>query len=454
MTMEPKSMHAGRTPPTWKDKVAKDTGSISRRGYRAVGVSTGLFLLWAMLFPLSGAVIADGKVISAGQNKLLQHPRGGVVRAIHAKDGAFLTKGDLVAVIEPASALAELAQLSSERDLLRAKQSRLTANKSKTRTFVRLKPEPVSLSELRGTASLRLSTHHEALVFGEQEREFNAANRHHESELSALQNQLFTLESEFEGVTRQIEQGKSRLALLDQQYQSMAPLVQKGYVAKVRLWNLSADRLDASARLASLEADYDSLVGKMGETRDKMQSLLSKREQENSRELTEVLAELASIEERIRAAQKAVDYADIRAPVAGTLTNLSVHTIGGVVEAGATIAELVPSGEPLEIEARIAPNNINSVSLDQPADVVITALNQRLYDPLPGKVTYVAADSQLDPNTGEPFFTDRAPDTDPCQSSPVSHRDPRQEPKGRLRPTTHHCSRKARLKLSVTGSKA
>lgn len=392
---------------TWKDQVAKDTSTITKRGYRAVGLSMGVFFLWAMAFPISGAVIANGKVISAGQNKLLQHPRGGVVQEIHAQDGSFLNKGDLVAVIEPASAIAELAQLASQRDLLLAKQSRLMATKSGEPNFIALKPTILSISELRGTTSLQGTPADQNLVFGEQELEFKAASQRHESELSALQNQLSTLRSEFEGVTRQIRQSKSRVSLLDLQYESMAPLAQKGYVAKVKLWDLSANRLDASSRLAALESSSDSLVSKMEEVKDRMQTLLSTRVQENSRELTEVLSELASIEERISAARKAVEYSEIRASVAGTLTNLSVHTIGGVVEAGATIAEVVPSSEPLQIEAKIAPNDINSVSLGQSADVVITALNQRLYDPISGKVGYVSADSQLDANTGEPFFTAR-----------------------------------------------
>ena len=397
--------------PSWKDGVAKDTNGISRKGYIAVAITLGVFIAWAVLFPLSSAVVAVGAVIAAGQNKLLQHPTGGVVRQIAVNDGAVLKKGDLVAIIEPAPAKAELAALIAQRDLLLAKKSRLLSSKSNAKEYETLRPTTISMLDLRGAASFlptqSIPTQNSGLIYVEQKAEFDAGKKRFESELSALKNQQITLNGEFEAVSRQIKRNKSRLALLNKQHKKIAPLAKAGYVAKSRIWEIEANQLDISSRIAALEGNFDGLASRMEEVSDKMATLVASRDQENSRELTQILTDLASIEERVGVARKMVAYSEIRAPVAGTLTNLTVHTIGGVVEAGAQIAQIVPSSQPLLIEARITPADVNSISIDQSADIVISAFNPRLQDPIEGKVIYVSADAQLDQNTGENFFITR-----------------------------------------------
>jgi len=364
--------------------------------------------MWGATFPLASAVVATGKVISSGQNKLLQHPSGGVVRAISAEDGAFLKKGQLVATIEPASAIAELASLTANRNLLLAKKSRLMAAKSGADAYEMPKPAALSFADLRGsTSAVAVSEHTGSLVYQEQEAEFNASTLRHKSELSLLQNQLTSLEGDYYSKGNQLEQQKARLALLEKQYVEMEPLVENGHVARIRLWDLESNRLQVKTEVAELEGMLDALIGKMDEIKDQIAVTSATREQKNSRELTDVLSELASIEDRIEAARKLVDYAEIRAPVSGTLTNVTIHTVGGVVQPGATIAEVVPTNQPLQVEARVQPADIASVALEQEAEVVVTAFNRRLDDPIEGRISYVSADSQLDETTGEPYFVVR-----------------------------------------------
>ncbi len=389
----------------WKENVSTDTSPISRKGYVITGFTLGLFLLWAVTFPLASAVVATGKVVSTGQNKLLQHPSGGVVRTISAQDGAYLERGQLVATIEPASAIAELASLTADRNLLLAKKSRLIAVKSGTNTYEIPETVALSFTDLRGsTSAVSVSEHTGSLVYQEQEAEFNAGTQRHKSELSLLQNQFTSLEGEYFSRGNQLEQQKARLALLERQYVELEPLVENGHVAKIRLWDLESNLLQAKTEVTELEGNLDGLIGKMDEVKDQIAVTSATHEQNNSRELTDILSELASIEDRIKAARKMVDYSEIRAPVSGTLTSVTIHTIGGVVQPGATIAEVVPDNQPLQVEARLQPADIASIALKQKAEVVVTAFNRRLDDPIEGRISYVSADSQLDEATGEPFF--------------------------------------------------
>ncbi|MEM7069818.1 MAG: HlyD family type I secretion periplasmic adaptor subunit [Pseudomonadota bacterium] len=392
-------------PPDWKDSVSADTQTISRKGYVATGLTLGAFMVWAVSFPLASAVIATGKVTSAGQNKLLQHPSGGVVRMIAAEEGSILKSGDIVAKIEPSAAVAELTSLSAMRNLLLAKKSRLLAEKNGLETFSDPNSGSLELSGLRGTQSAAgIDQETGKLVYEEQEAEFIAGMQRHKSELSVLKNQLTTLEGEYLNKRKQLEQEKARLELLNKQYQGMVPLVEEGHIAKIRLWDVESNRLQLKVQVAQFEGELESTIGRMDEIEDQISVINATREQENSKELTDVLSELASIEDRINAARKLVEYSDIKAPVSGTLTNVTVHTIGGVVQPGDVIAEIVPADNPLQVEARIMPADIASVAPQQDAEIVITAFNRYLDDPIPGKISYVAADSQLDELTGEPYF--------------------------------------------------
>ncbi len=391
----------------WKSGVPSDTANLSKKGYLAVGATLGVFLVWALVFPLSGAVVADGKVIAAGQNKLLQHPSGGVVKRIVAADGDMLEKGELIAIIEPAAALAELAQLSARKEFLTAARYRLETLQAGRADDAKFRFTSSAALEMRGALGSSDNIDPNSLIREQQQVELEARSKLYKSELSALENQLFTLDGEFDAVERQLKNNKRRLTMLEDQQRKIAPLAAEGYVAKTTLWDIEANKLEASSRVHALKGNMESLAARMDEINDRMAVLKASKEQEDSRELSEILSELASIEKSIAAAEKLVEYSEIRAPTTGILTNLATHTVGGVVAAGATIAEVVPARQPLIVEARIQPTDIDTVTLKQPAKIMVTAFNARLEDPLDGKVAYVSADSQIDENTGASYFVTR-----------------------------------------------
>ena len=249
--------------PDWKQNVPTSTGSVNRKGMLFVAMTLGVFLAWAFLFPLASAVVGDGRVISAGQNKLLQHPSGGVVRKIIASDGAVLKAGDLIAEIEPASAIAEFADLVSRRNYLVAQQARLVASKNDDPEVLTLEDDGSTLSLLRGTVNLSgLNIESVEALFSEQESEYLAGKQRFESELSALEAQLDSLNSELESTKLQVVQQRARNKLLLDQITAMRPLVDEGHVAKVRLWDLEASRLQIESQITDLEGTQEGLVAR------------------------------------------------------------------------------------------------------------------------------------------------------------------------------------------------
>lgn len=388
-------------PGDWKKSVARDTGGLARGGYIAFAVALGIFVLWAAAFPLSSAVVAQGELVATGQNKLLQHRTGGVVRSIAVRNGDQLAEDDLVIAIEPIEAAAELKRLRAAQNLLLAKRARLEAESPSDKLAGNL----AGSNGLRGAiVPVSASGREVNRIFAEQETEMIAREAQFQSEISALRNQLENLQSERTGIASRVGNQVRLSELLADQEQRMIPLAEAGYIAKVKLWEVQSRKLETDSRLADLEARLGSLSAREAEISDRIATLDSGKSADDAKELSSVLAELAAISGELEAAEEAVSDTEIRAPVAGRLTNLTANTVGGVIRPGETIGEIVPVSEPYHVEARIAPADIGAVNPGQDAQIIITALNRRLDDPLSAQVSYIAADSVTDENTGEIFF--------------------------------------------------
>ncbi|MCT4656638.1 MAG: HlyD family type I secretion periplasmic adaptor subunit [Cohaesibacter sp.] len=410
---------------TWTEDVAQDTSGITRTGYAYIVGALLVFLLWGMFMPLSSAVVANGRVIAAGQNKLLQHPTGGVVRKIHAQDGTELTKGALVIEIDPEDARAELAQLKARHALFSAQKARFEAEKSQQANTEQSQyspglrgtiplPRPKALRTISTAAQTSLPKIDQAepsaahtLIAREQQAELDARLARFNSELSSLNNQFEALRSEKSGLGPQIRNQKQLVALQNEELKKVRPLAKERYISKRRLLEIESNVLSAQSRLDALIAQEGATTARMAEIQDRINQLNSSRTEEYSRELATLHSELAAISEQIKAAEKAVSYTQIRAPVDGVLAKLAVHTQGGVIRPGETIGEIVPSKASYLVEARIAPQDVASVEVGHKAELVITAFNRRLTDPFDGRVSYVAADSTIDEQTGEPYFAVR-----------------------------------------------
>ncbi|MGB7287218.1 MAG: hypothetical protein WBC71_09835, partial [Salaquimonas sp.] len=287
--------------PAWKTSVDASTVTIARKGYRWVGVTLGLFVVWAVVFPLSSAVVSSGKIISHGKNKLLQHPTGGVVRDISVEDGAILKKGQEILELEPTLAKADLGRLLARQSLLLAQRKRILDSEGGAIT-------EIPIAELRGTQSplvRKVSQNITASlsdVFTGQENEYNAKTARLDSEFSALGNQLSQQREELNGLEMQIAQQKQRVNILAMQKSRIEPLTENGYVAKAKLWETQSQLLDAKAQLSALEARRLSLAASMSETRDRIAQLKASESEDNAKEFSALVAELEGINQQIEAA--------------------------------------------------------------------------------------------------------------------------------------------------------
>ncbi|MFW5442908.1 MAG: HlyD family type I secretion periplasmic adaptor subunit [Methylococcaceae bacterium] len=390
----------------WVDIVATDTRAISTFGLIAFGIFISTFGLWAVLFPLSSAVVAKGFVIPIGKSKRVQHPTGGAVIQIHAIDGQAIKVGDLIVTLDPIVDQSELDNLQSRYVLLNAMEARLVAqNKGKVTIQFPDSFYAVTDKAIAGEPKHLLNFRYDQLM-ADQQRELDAKRQLMTKELSELnqqissfRGQLISLSSQKKNIVKQKENIYNRLMRIE-------PLVEKDYFPRNEADELKLQYLEVSADLDSVTSQITRLKFSINETKDRKATTIASRRSTISSELSEIRGEKDTVNNQITAAVSTLEKRDIKASAAGILTKSSVHTIGGVVGPGEIIAEIVPVGG-YKVEARIALKDIDYVHPGQTARVVITAFNRKKNDPIPATVDYVAADSEIDNNTGEQFFVVR-----------------------------------------------
>ena len=389
----------------WSEGVKTDVNDITGRAGRYGLIATGVFILWAVAFPLDSAVVTDGSIAARGQNKLLQHRTGGVIREIMARDGDQIKAGQTILKLDPVNDQAELTRLQSRMAALTAIRQRLEAEKTFIATTgadptgIQLRSSPKESDANLTTGSLRPDP-----LLIEQQREFEKGRGTLLAELAALTSRGDAASRRLAGIQQRRKFAEGQVALMDQRLAAMRPLVKQGYLPRKAVWDVEEQRLTREAELAGLKAEEGAVAKALDEIAARRQSTELADQRQTSGRLTEVIGEMSQISDQIRAASNAVLMTDIRAPVAGTLVHTKHQTIGGVVTPGEVLAQIVPRGAELVFRARVAPTDINYVRVGQKARAKITALNPRLYDEIDGEVTFVAADSTVDEKTGIRFF--------------------------------------------------
>lgn len=361
----------------------------------------GIFVLWAAFVPMESAVVAPGTVIGSGQNKLVQHRGGGIVTAIHIRDGQAVRQGDVILELDPAIDRAELTKLRARRAVLMALKSRLEAEK-RSANDLPLRREP----DVTGAVVPTITplTAGEARIVDEQEREFEKGRKLLAAELEALRQKGEGLRRQQNGAQKKLRLLDQQIAILQTQFDAATKLEKRGYIAKQQVWDIESRLLERRSEYSALLADSEAMSSSIEETRSNFRQAEFKDQRLTSEKLTEVLGELEQTSDQLKAAESAFAQTHLRAPVSGTLVRSTAVTVGGVIKPADTVGEIVPDGAKLEVEAKVQPRDIGAVHVGQPAKVQISALNARAFDPIPAEVVYVAADSTQDERTGERHF--------------------------------------------------
>lgn len=366
----------------WYADVPRSIRTQTIIGLALMFVVGGGFGAWAGFAPLASAVIAPGSFVATSKNKIVQHLEGGIIRDILVDEGDRVQAGQDLVRLDETAALANARQLELRKLRLEAIQARLQAQARGADDFV----PPASISEKFDDAEIKA-------IIDSQRENFRSTRTKLDNQLRLLRENTVALTFQLEGIKAQVDSMRRQKAILQNELDVKTSLLQKGIVTRSSISLLERAVADAEGDIARLEAEGRISETQIGKYRLEMAQVADSAQKTAFDEIQTVEAELDSVREQILNARSVLDRTMIRAPVSGIVIRSYYHTSGGVIESGRPIMEILPSNEPLIIEAQVPRMQIDEVHVGQSASIRLSALNQRTTPILDGKVIYVSADA-------------------------------------------------------------
>ncbi len=351
--------------------------------------SMTVLLLWSAFAVLDEVTRGEGKVIPSRQIQILQSMDGGIVSEILAREGQTVKAGDLLLKVDPTRMVSSLRENQSQYLALLAKGARLRALAEGSR-FV--PPDEVVK---------------QAPEIVEQERTLYESRRAElDATIGVARQQSTQRSQELISVRARREQAAQSYTLTARELEMTRPLVRTGAVSDVELLRLERDVARYRGERDSANSDIPRLESAVAEANRKIQEVeLTFRNVARS-ELSEVNAKLSALSEGSTALEDRVKQTEIRSPVNGTVKQLKVNTVGGVVQPGKDVIELVPSDDALLLEAKVLPRDIAFLRPGQKALVKFTAYDFAVYGGLEATLEQIGADSVVD-DKGNAYFVVR-----------------------------------------------
>ena len=374
-----------------------DYASVIRLGLWLLAVGFGGFLAWAFLAPLDEGVPAAGVVAVESNRKRVDHPSGGLVEQILVREGQPVKAGDTLLVLNETQSKSALDATLSQYYTAKAALARLHAERGSA-DDVRFPPELTSAAtNPEVSAAMRA-----------QDDLFRSRRSALAGELRIIRESTLGLELQLASLS-QLKAGREKqIALFREQLDSYEKLKQKGFLSRNHLLEVERQLAEVQSKQSEDLSNISGIGARLAEFRMRG----AQREVEYRREVETQLAEaqrdVATLGERLTAQRDTFNRLAIKAPVSGTVVDLAFHTWGGVVKPGDRILDIVPQGDDLIVEARVAPQYVDRLRVGLPADVHLDAYASFADQPLvSGVVAVVSADALVDSKAGQSYYAIR-----------------------------------------------
>lgn len=376
------------------------TSDFSLRGRVIVGSVAAILLVggiggWAATAKLSGAVISSGTVLVADNVKVIQHPDGGVIRAINVHKGQHVTAGEVLLRLDD-------VQIRAERSIIMGQLAELSARKA------RLIAERDAAKEISFPPDF-LSSYPDAgpIMRGEQQL-FDSTTRNKASQREQLQLQVSQLQEEIGGLQFQARALSDELALARGERDRMGTLSDKGLLEATRLNTADRELARMMGSQGELTASIARANARISEINLQILAIDDLAYTEAQRELRTVTANIAELNDRLTAVEDRLDRTLIRAPVSGSVNELAVTTLGGVIGSAERLLTIVPDDADLSIEFKVAVKDIDQILPGQEVKLRFSAFDQRTTPEIPAVVSRLSAAATTDQQSGQSYYTAEA----------------------------------------------
>lgn len=375
-------------------RALQDLARHRRAGFLVILAFVAITGGWGATARLLGAVTAPGQIVVAGDVKKVQHPGGGVVAELLVREGDRVAAGQVVMRLDPTQFRANADMVARQLFEAQVRRARLEAERD---AAPRIDPPPVS----RGDAA------EAARIVAAEQRLFETRRAANEGRRGQLRSRLSQLRSEIAGLQAQLKGRETELTVTNRDLANIRDLFDKRLVQVTRLNTAERDVARLEGQRGETLAEIARVEGRLSETElqiiqadeDFRAAVLDDLRATQSRE--------GDLMEKLVATEDLLARVVIAAPVSGTVHQLAIHTVGGVLGAGEVAMQVVPSDEQLEAEVRLLPTDVDQIRQGQTTRVKLMAGNQRTTPELAGTVSRISPNVARQETAGLPYYAAR-----------------------------------------------
>jgi len=348
-------------------------------------------IVWASYAELDKIVRGEGKVVPSSQIQIIQNLEGGIVEELFIHSGDKVKKGQILLKLDNTQFSSSYGESELKEAELTAKAQRLAAE-AFNKEFV-VSQEVITDSKIQA-------------LYDREHQLYTARQKQLLTTDKILVEQIEQKKLELQDAYSQRTQLTRSLNLLKKEVSFMKPLVKQGIASQVDLLKLEREENEALSKLKGVQFSIPRLKSAISEARSKREDAKETHANEAHEQMNQVLAEKEQLIKSKAALLDRVDRTDIKSPVNGTIKQMFVNTIGGVVQPGSDIVEIVPDDDSLVLETKIVPADIGFIYPGLKAKIKFTAYDFAIYGGLEGSVVRISADTITD-EEGNSFYIAR-----------------------------------------------
>lgn len=346
-----------------------------------------LAIAWASWAELDEVTRGAGKVIPSSQIQVIQNLEGGILSALYVQDGDTVEQGQVLLQIDDTRFSSSLRETQLQFWALKAKAARLQAE-TDSKAF----EAPSGMAEKYPT------------LVDQEQGLFNSRQKELQTNRSILSKQVEQINQEIKGLEVKSVRLKRNLSLVTRELDLSKPLLEAGAISEVEILRLEREVSELEGELETAKLTIPRMKSRLEEAEQKVSEILIRFKNEAHAELNDVLAELSKLKETSVALEDRVTRTAVRSPVKGTVKQVMINTLGGVIQPGMELMEIVPLDDSLLVEAKVGPKDIAFLHPGQKAIVKLTAYDFAIYGALTGKVEHISADTIKEEHEQESYY--------------------------------------------------
>ncbi|HNG47542.1 MAG TPA: HlyD family type I secretion periplasmic adaptor subunit [Agitococcus sp.] len=359
-----------------------DTQQANRWGRYVLLLFVMVLLLWASLVPIDSGVPAQGVIGIEQQRQAVQHWQGGIVKKLLVKEGDQVQQGQLLLALDDTQIRADLQRAEQAYGQYQARLQRLLAERE----------QRVSLTK----------TNHVEDNFNTQAALLTARQQTIALEKQVLSEQITSKKLDIQRQQAITNSRQQQVALLAKEIDAHLALIKQGYNGQERLLELQREQLEKQDEQQQAQLMMVQLQADIRELQQQILLRQAQYQQDIEQEMTQVQERLTELEQQKASLADRLKHTQIIAPATGMVLSQTIHTQGGVVNAGQVLMDIVPPQQTLMVDAKVAPHLIEKVQLNQLAHIRLVALNS-LNPVVEAKVIYISPD-QITPTNNSPAY--------------------------------------------------